>query len=198
MTQERAPIGRRTDVDARVVKTRLALARAVLALSDEKDFSDVTIAEIATRANVGYATFFRHYPDKESLLVAVADPVLDELLSLLLPGLLQEDTRTAAITLCQFVSKKRGLCRALLASGAAAPVRRRLIERATAHQWESRLEAAAPRDLRDLVVAHAVTATLGLLSSWLTMDNHVSTPVMGALLDGLVFAPIRRLDRFAP
>ena len=33
---------------------------------------ELTIAQIAMRAGVGYATFFRHYPDKEALLVAVA------------------------------------------------------------------------------------------------------------------------------
>ncbi len=180
-------------VDGRIVKTRGALARAVLALSEEKDFSEVTITEIAARAEIGYATFFRHYPDKETLLAAVADPLLDELLAIMLPGLLQDDARSAAKSLCEFVDKRRGICQALLGGGAAPTVRRRLVERATARSWPGDLRGrgAAPRDL---IILHAVTATLGLLSSWLTMDDRLSRTAMAALLDRLVLQPIRDLD----
>lgn len=192
MMQDRQTRRREPANDARIVKTRMALAQAVLALSDEKDFEELTIAQIAMRAGVGYATFFRHYPDKEALLVAVADPLLDELLALMLPGLLQENTRAAATSLCQFVEKRRAICRALLASGATSAVRRRLIERATARRWpgERNGRGEVPRDL---VITHAVTATLGLLSSWLTMDDPPSAAAMGALVDALVLVPIRRL-----
>src|ERR1700679_1120953 len=58
--------------DPRVTKTRAALAQAVLALASEKPFTDVTITEIAVRAGVGYASFFRHYKDQDALLAVVA------------------------------------------------------------------------------------------------------------------------------
>ncbi len=184
--QERLP-------DARIVKTRLALAQAVLALSEEKDFDELTIAEITARAGVGYATFFRHYPDKETLLAEVAEPLLDELLAKMVPGLFQGDTRAGAVSLFHFAAERRAICLALLSGSAAPTARRRLVERAAARSWpgDRRGRGDAPRDL---VITHAVTATLGLLTSWLAMDDRLPAPAMGALLDMLVLAPIRELS----
>lgn len=192
MKQEVQSKGTNGATDARILKTRVALARAVLALSEEKDFGEVTIPEIAARAGIGYATFYRHYPDKEALLAAVADPLIDELLAMMLPSLLQDDTRAAAIALCRFVEERRSVCRAVLAGGAAANVRQRLIDRATARQWpgDTHGRNGAPRGL---IIVHAVTATLGLLASWLTMENPLSADSMGALMNRLVLAPIQEL-----
>ena len=65
--------------DPRVAKTRAALAESVLALASEKPFAEVTITEIAERAGVGYASFFRHYRDKDALLADVADTLVDDI-----------------------------------------------------------------------------------------------------------------------
>jgi AcrR family transcriptional regulator len=96
--------------DARITKTRAALSEAVLALAGEKNFNDLTIAEIAERAGIGYATFFRHYPDKEALLADVADVLIDELIGQMMPALLAEDTLSASIELCRFVQKRHTIC----------------------------------------------------------------------------------------
>jgi len=177
--------------DARTVKTRAALAGAMLALAGEKDFADLTIGEIAQRAGIGYATFFRHYRDKEALLAAVADTLMDELLAMMAPALLQEDTRTASIALCRFVDARRPICRALLAGGAEANVRQHLVERAV--RLAMTLDLPQPGPLpADLLIIHAVTATLGLLGWWLEHDGGLDAVAMGAAIDRLVMGPVRR------
>src|SRR5689334_4808121 len=55
--------------DRRIVRTRNLLAQALVALTLEKNYDAVTIREITDRAEIGYATFFRHYPDKDALLL---------------------------------------------------------------------------------------------------------------------------------
>ena len=77
--------------DPRIGRTRAALSRALLALVEEKSFAELSVGDIVTRAGIGYATFFRHYPGKDALLLDVADALTDELLALMLPALLQED-----------------------------------------------------------------------------------------------------------
>lgn len=57
-------------LDRRVARTRRALRLALLELIDEKRFDDITVEEIAARADVGRATFYLHYKDKEDLLLA--------------------------------------------------------------------------------------------------------------------------------
>ena len=63
---------REAPTDARQVRSRSALAAALLELLEERPFDQLTIREITARAGTGYATFFRHYPDKEALLHDVA------------------------------------------------------------------------------------------------------------------------------
>ena len=54
--------------DRRVVRTRVSLKQALVKLSLDQGFDEVTIQEITEEANVGYRTFFRHYQDKETIL----------------------------------------------------------------------------------------------------------------------------------
>lgn len=54
--------------DRRVLRTRLALRDALLALLPEKGWDDLNVQEICDRANVGRSTFYMHYQSKEDLL----------------------------------------------------------------------------------------------------------------------------------
>jgi AcrR family transcriptional regulator len=56
-------------VDRRIQRTRLALRTALLELTKEKGYDSISIEEITERANVGRATFYLHYKDKEDLLL---------------------------------------------------------------------------------------------------------------------------------
>lgn len=177
--------------DPRVAKTRAALADAVLALAAEKPFSEVTITEIAERAGVGYASFFRHYRDKDALLTGVADTMVDDLLAIIMPALLDEDTKAASIAICRYVDAHRTIARALLAGGAETEVRRHIVARA--------IESAEARQVPDhlpnaMIITHCVAASLGLLSWWLEQGSGTSADAMGAIIDRLVMAPVRALQ----
>jgi len=176
--------------DARVRKTRAALAAAMLALAEERPFADLTVGEIAQRADVGYATFFRHYRDKEALLLEVADALMNDLLGLMAPALIEEDTLRAARALCRFVDECRAICTALLAGGAEADIRRQLVRRARslAERADLRQPDFAPRDL---LINHAVASTLGLLAWWLDHPGVLDAEAAARLIDGLVLSPVR-------
>jgi AcrR family transcriptional regulator len=51
-------------------RTRAALLRAALELFNERGYDSTTAAAIAERAGVTEMTFFRHFPSKDSVLVA--------------------------------------------------------------------------------------------------------------------------------
>lgn len=56
-------------IDRRIQRTRQALQAALLELTKEKKYDDISVEEITERANVGRATFYLHYTDKEDLLL---------------------------------------------------------------------------------------------------------------------------------
>lgn len=56
-------------IDRRIQRTKLALRQALLELIKEKGFDAISVEEITERANLGRATFYLHYKDKEDLLL---------------------------------------------------------------------------------------------------------------------------------
>lgn len=59
--------------DRRVARTRQLLRSALFSLVREKGFEKLTVQEILDRANVGRATFYAHFDNKEDLLLSGFD-----------------------------------------------------------------------------------------------------------------------------
>jgi AcrR family transcriptional regulator len=59
--------------DRRVLRTQQLLRAALLSLVEEKGFEELTVQDIIDRANVGRATFYAHFDNKEDLLVSGFD-----------------------------------------------------------------------------------------------------------------------------
>ena len=180
--------------DPRVTKTRAALAEAVLALASEKPFADVTITEIAARAGVGYASFFRHFKDKDALLTEVADQMVTDLLALIMPAMMEEDTRATSVAICRYVDEHRLLTHALLAGGAESTVRDHILGRSL-EIARLRVPPQPSGVPYELIVTHSVSATLGLLGWWLEHGKDISADAMGSVIDRLVMSPVREMER---
>jgi AcrR family transcriptional regulator len=56
--------------DRRIERTQQLIRGAMLALIKEKGFEALTVQEIIDRANVGRATFYAHFDNKDDLLVS--------------------------------------------------------------------------------------------------------------------------------
>src|SRR6185312_16382997 len=65
--------------DRRVQRTHQLLEAALLSLIKEKEFDAISVQEIIDRANVGRATFYAHYDNKEDLLESGFDGLLETL-----------------------------------------------------------------------------------------------------------------------
>jgi AcrR family transcriptional regulator len=64
--------------DRRIQRTRQALRSALLELIKEKSYDSISVEEITQRANLGRATFYLHYKDKEDLLVDEFNEIVNE------------------------------------------------------------------------------------------------------------------------
>jgi len=174
--------------DARQVRSRNALAAALLALLEEQPFDQLTIRAITARAGTGYATFFRHYPDKEALLADVASEEIADLLNRTIPILHDADSFESSKALCGYVAEHRKLWFALLTGGAAGIVREEFIRQARAlDQSIARPKFWLPSDLG---VVYGTGATIDLLSWWLAQSETYSPEQIARILHQLIIAPL--------
>ncbi len=67
------PVGR----DAAAADQRRRILEATAELIAERGYQETTMEEIVRRAKVGYATFYKHYPDKEAAFLALLDAATD-------------------------------------------------------------------------------------------------------------------------
>jgi len=91
----------------RATRSRAALMEALL------------VREITDQASVGYATFFRHFTDKDELLHDMAAGEISKLLTMTLPMLYTVETRPSTQALCAYVWSNRAIWSTLLTGGAA-------------------------------------------------------------------------------
>ena len=76
-------------MDRRQQKTRQAIFQALSGLLAEKRFHQITVEEIAQRANIGRSTFYAHFETKEELLAQMCREIFSHVLA---PRLEGEDT----------------------------------------------------------------------------------------------------------
>jgi AcrR family transcriptional regulator len=71
--------------DRRILRTRKLLWEALIALIQEKEYAEITIQDIADRANVNRVTFYLHYRDKQDLLEKSVELIFNDLTSRIKP-----------------------------------------------------------------------------------------------------------------
>lgn len=160
--------------DTRKQKTRDALHAAMLEILAEKPFDQIQILELTNRAQVGYATFFRHYAGTVDVLDEVAGDEIADLLAMTIPVFRQSENATSLQALCRYISERRALWHTLLTGGAAERVRSEFVRQAL--EWSHREgggeDLAVPMDLGTTCAAGS---TIDALAWWLD-KGQVHTP----------------------
>ncbi|MCY3977373.1 MAG: TetR/AcrR family transcriptional regulator [Chloroflexi bacterium] len=65
-------------LDRRIARTRRALGTALIELILELGYDKISIRKLTERADIGYATFYRHYKSKDELLTRYLGSILLE------------------------------------------------------------------------------------------------------------------------
>ena len=167
--------------DRRVQRTRQLLQDALLAMVIEKGYDATTVQDIIDRANVGRATFYAHFPDKQTLLTSRLED---------LRGLLTERRRQApgplgfSLAMLEHARSHLPLYRAIVGRESGAFIVQR-IHRTIADLAELDLKAlgfkGAPEQRR-LAVEFLAGAFMAVLTWWL--DEGATLPPEE--IDGIV------------
>jgi AcrR family transcriptional regulator len=180
-----------TVTDRRVNRTRRALTNALIALTLEKGYEAVTVRDLAERADIGYATFFRHFSDKDALLADVLEGTLQDLLELIQP--VMDDPERTATLVFDHVGQHRDLVRVLLRTRNASP----LMPRIFAFSAKAMLERFTPKPEGpippEIAAHHMIASFIELIEWWLEHDAPYPPERMGAIVSALIIRPTREI-----
>ncbi len=177
--------------DLRVQRTRRRLGRAMIELTLERGYDAVTIRDLTDRADIGYATFFRHYPDKEALLRDLLEEVLDGLMERLEPVSADDDPARTGATVFRHAKAHAPLYRVLLASQRSVDLLARALEvgvQAIDHSFTDRPDSVVPLEI---AAQHIIRSFMALIEWWLTHDMPYSPEEMGRIYRALIMDPTR-------
>ena len=175
--------------DRRVKRTQKALAQALISLTLEKGYEAITIRDITDRAEIGYATFFRHYHDKDALLKDVLDVVLDELTDLLQAPVKDADHRTIGTLIFRYVQAHNEVVLVLLSSRGSSTLLRRIIEAGTQSVFRQNASLAECRVPTEIAAHHLITSTISLIQWWIEHEMPYSPEQMGSIYQTLIARP---------
>jgi len=172
-------------VDRRVRRTQATLQRALIGLVQERDLSQITVADVADRADVSRSTFYDHYTDVHELAEAACTSMLDDLFEFALaldtapahPSETPWDPDPALTGFFTHFAEHVGLYRSLLGPAGSARVIEHVRRRTTAAaHYSGRLTPAddtPPPDTGsldfplDVPAAFVAGALLGVATDWL-------------------------------
>ncbi|ANY66194.1 TetR family transcriptional regulator [Paenibacillus sp. BIHB 4019] len=158
-------------MDRRVLKTREAIMKAFIALMAEKNFEQITINEIADRANVNRGTVYLHYVDKFDLLDQCIEVHLVQLQQKCLPN--EEATsftsKELLLQTLEFLEEHAFLYSTLLTNKSIPAFRSRMTELMFQQLGENIDMSEMNKDRnKEVLKQFLVSAAIGVLEWWIT------------------------------
>jgi AcrR family transcriptional regulator len=177
--------------DPRVNRTRSALTNALIELTLEKGYEAVTVRDLVERADIGYATFFRHFSDKDALLEDVLEGTLNDLLELIQP-VVNDPERTATLVF-NYVQQNDGRIRVLLRTRNVSLLMPRIFSVAS----KSMLKTFRPKPDSpippEIAANHMIASFVELIEWWLENDAPYPPERMGGIVSALIMRPTREI-----
>jgi AcrR family transcriptional regulator len=199
--------------DRRIQRTKLALRQALLDLIKEKGFDAISVEEITERANVGRATFYVHYDDKENLLLDEFREMASNRVEVLseIPisiwksaddNMELPDGRSAVMPLLlvfEHAAQNAELYRILLRGGSSHRISeqiRQIIADSIHAIIQARMQSEPPAPIEvpiELLASYFSGALMGSLSWWLEQGTSPAPEEMARMFQHLFFPGVKKV-----
>jgi AcrR family transcriptional regulator len=185
-------------LDRRVQRTRKLLREALLALILEEGYDAISIQDITDKANLGRATFYLHFKDKDELLLEVMDEFIQDFLQQV-PQLSQAqwrlDDSKAIAKIFDFAADHYDLYRILIMGSGGITASRQLQHTIAENIRACIEEEMETRDVQpiisaDFIANHFAGSLLGTIYWWLDKDLPYTVEEMAEM-----FQIINKHDR---
>ena len=181
--------------DRRIKRTNRLLQQALIDLTLEKGFDTVTIRDLTERADIGYATFFRHFPDKEALLEEVLRSMKEDFQKLLAPHWMISDPENGCTLLFQYVQGNLELVKVLLNTTSSMALLKPIQEiglQEVMGIFNRPGEHAIPVDL---AAGYLLSSLIMMVRWWVEHDQPYLPEEMGRFTAELIIRPL--MERMA-
>ncbi len=177
--------------DRRRQRTRQLLRDSLIALIREKGYDAITVQNITDHANLGRATFYLHFRDKDDLLVSMMEEIQQDVMERTMPIVDDPhyllDGQPPSLFAFQHAGEHAAFYRAMLGEGGLAGVftryRQSGAERVQAQLEPTLRESAVPVE----ILSHYLMGGLNaLLAWWLEHDRPHSAEYMANVFHQLV------------
>jgi len=185
-------------MDRRVQRTRKLLRESLMALILEEGYDAISIQDITDKANLGRATFYLHFKDKDELLLDVMDQLMADFLDQV-PQVSEaqwrlEDSKAIA-KLFDFAADHYDLYRILI-FGSGGITASRQLHRSVANNIKTCIQkdiedrGANPVLPPEFIANHFAGSLLSTIYWWLDNDLPYSVEEMATM-----FQNVNRMDR---
>jgi AcrR family transcriptional regulator len=172
--------------DRRVKRTQRLLSEALFELMLEKGYDNVTIRDLTQRADIAYATFFRHYKSKDEIILRQVDESLGELQKLM-PELRGRFYLHTGTLLFEHMQQNNEFYRRLFESASFSKQLRLRLAENTLMRSRQRLPAGAePLIPVEIVANHLSASLLALMEWWLANRQPYPPQRMAEIYDQLI------------
>lgn len=172
-------------MDRRIARTRRLLAQSLVELVNDQPYDSISIRDITEHADIGYATFFRHYEGKDDLMLDVFTRIITEL-EALQDSHNDDSFEQEGIRFFQHVADNASLYRSILDSNPFARKLRQhiaaMIQKHLEHHTEDLQGSTIPQDI---AAQHMVSSVLGLIDWWIDNQSAYTIEQMGKFYEKL-------------
>jgi AcrR family transcriptional regulator len=175
-------------VDRRILKTQEALKTAVIELMSEKNFDDITIKDIADRANVSRGTIYLHYADKYDLLDKLIQEHINEMREIC-ESTFEMDYKDANLPWFEYLERNYLFFSTMLASKGAPYFRSRFLE-FLIEEFKDEVDTTKGKNQglsEGVILQFIVSSYVGVVEWWITngmpYPPHIMAEQVGILLE---------------
>ena len=192
--------------DLRVRRTRKMIQEALLELTVEKGYAAITVQDIADRAMINRSTFYRHYLDKDDLLIKYMDDVTaltsEDDTATEKNGLVEKEAPPGLVKLLKHIQTFSEFYRVMLSANGHPVVTDRLRRNAeNRYRYALSRPGVTPNASNtplDMRLTYVSCAGIGAISWWVENNIPCSAEELAAWLGELVTASLgfslRRTD----
>lgn len=165
-------------LDRRIVKTRDDIRNAFISLLKEKSFDEITVKDIAEKANINRATFYKHYEDKYDLISYLEEEIIERIKQIieasspmnLTLAIQEQPAYQTIVNIYHYINEERDLIEVLISPNGNQTFLTHmefLLEQMLMNLFKNQITTKQSKLKLELIVVYLASAHLGVIKHWL-------------------------------